>query len=197
MSWGGQPFCAARKCLRRHAGTVAVTAGVVFSGLPAQAGTATGASQVTIVEPVSVVKIQDLRFGKMAAGSTAGTVTVDPNTGDCAVTGGVVSSGGCGFAEFGGQGVRRLTVRIQIPVSVTLTGPGGATMVASALALGTSPDLTFIGGNGNGLGNGNRRYQINSTTGVFTFRLGGKLAVGANQAAGAYAGTFPVTVQFQ
>ncbi len=163
----------------------------------AQAVSARGTAQAVIVEPLGLVKIQDLRFGRMAAGTTAGTVTVDPTTGACSVTGGVISFGGCGFSEFAGQGVRRLTLRIQIPTTITLNGPAGATMVVNNFTLGTAPDLNYIGGNGNGLGNGNRRYQITSASGIFTLRVAGRLNVGANQRPGVYTGTFTVQVNYQ
>ncbi|MFM5947674.1 MAG: DUF4402 domain-containing protein [Novosphingobium sp.] len=158
---------------------------------------ATGASQATVVAPLSLIKIRDLKFGRIAARTVAGTVTVNPNTGACTVTGPILSVGGCGFSEFAGMGTRRMNVRIQIPTTVTLTGPGGATMLADTFTLATSPDLSYIGGNGNGIGNGNRRYSINSNTGIFTFRIGGRLNVRANQAPGVYNGTFSVTVVYQ
>lgn len=194
MDRGLFQICTPKRCT---AGPVALLIWALVAAAPAQAQSVTGTGQAVIVEPLGLVKIEDLRFGRMAAGPVAGVVTVDPSTGTCSTTGGVVSGGGCGFAQFGGQGVRQLTVRIQIPASATLTGPNGATMVASNFTLGTAPDLTFIGGNGNGLGNGNRRYQINSSTGIFTLRLGGRLDVGANQSPGVYTGAFAVTVQYQ
>lgn len=163
----------------------------------AQVATAQGSATAVVVAPLSLVKVQDLNFGRVAARPTAGTVTVDVNSGGCTVTGGLIHQGTCQFAEFAGLGTRRMRVRIQIPTTVTITGPGGATMLVDTMTLGTQPDLTFLGGNGNGLGNGNRRYEINSPTGIFTFRVGGRLNVGANQAPGVYSGTFPVTVQYQ
>lgn len=202
MNWGVLDRCTDRQRLRHAFGGATALACAAFmlavpTSAQAQAAVANGTAQAVIVEPLGLVKIRDLRFGRMAASATAGTVTVDQNTGLCSVTGGVVSAGGCGFAEFGGQGVRRMTLRIQIPTTITLTGPAGATMVVNTMTLGTSPDLTYIGGNGNGLGNGNRRYQINSNTGIFTIRVGGRLNVGANQRPGTYSGTFAVTVQYQ
>lgn len=185
---------------RRVAQAMALCACLACVGLfvaPAQAQATSGTAQAVIVEPLGLVKVEDLRFGRMAVGPAAGTVTVDPSSGSCSTTGGVVSGGGCGFAEFGGQGVRKLTVRIQIPASATLAGPNGATMTASSFTLGAAPDLALIGGNGNGLGNGQRRYQISSSTGIFTLRLGGQLSVGANQTPGLYTGSFAVTVQYQ
>jgi len=166
---------------------------------PAAAQTATGTAQAVIVEPLGLVKVQDLQFGRIAASASAGTITVDANTGACSASGGVRSAGGCGFGQFAGQGARRLTVRIQIPGTVSLTGPAGSTMVADTITLGASPDLVFLGGgNGNGNGAGGApRYQITSNSGIFTFRLGGRLNVAAGQRPGQYTGTFPVTVQYQ
>jgi hypothetical protein len=93
------------------------------------------------------------------------------------------------------MGARRMMVRFQMPTTITLTGPG-QNMTVTNFTLDTTPDLTFVGGNGNGLGNGNRRYRIEPSSGIFTFRVGGRLNVNANQAGGNYTGTFQVTVQY-
>ena len=61
----------------------------------AQIVTATGTAQATIVEPLGLVKVQDLRFGRIAASATAGTVTVNANTGACVASGGIIATGGC------------------------------------------------------------------------------------------------------
>jgi spore coat protein U-like protein len=159
--------------------------------------TTTASAQATVVAPLTLIKVTDLNFGRVAARPTAGTVTVNPNTGACTVTGGLIHQGACQYAEFAGMGTKKMTVRIQVPTSITLTGPGGATMLVNNIALGTAPELQFIGGNGNGLGNGNRRYEIVSNTGIFTFRVAGRLNVGANQAPGTYTGTFQVVAQYQ
>jgi spore coat protein U-like protein len=199
MNWGVPYRC--RKSQRTMRGFCALTAlaGASLMAVPAQAGgvQASSNAQATVVAPLSLIKIQDLRFGRIVARTTAGTVTVNPDTGVCTVTGPILETGGCQFAQFAGMGTRRMTLRMQIPTTVTLTGPGGATMVADTFTLGLSPDLTYIGGNGHGLGNGNRRYTINPNSGIFTFRIGGRLNVGANQASGVYTGSFSVTVQYQ
>jgi hypothetical protein len=104
--------------------------------------------------------------------------------------------GTCRAARFTGMGRRNLFVRFQLPNTVTLTTPGGATMVADTFTIGNTTDLTFIGGNGNGLGNGNRRWAIQPLSGIFTFNVGARLNVGANQAPGLYTATFNVTVQY-
>lgn len=161
----------------------------------AQAATTTGSSTAVVVTPLSLVKSKDLDFGRIAPRPTAGTITLDPVAQTCVATGGLIHAGTCQAAEFVGMGVRRMTVRISVPTTVTITGPG-APMTITNFTLATSPDLAFIGGNGNGLGNGNRRYRIQPTSGIFDFRVGGRLNVGANQAGGKYTGTFSVTVQY-
>jgi spore coat protein U-like protein len=163
----------------------------------AQVATAQGSATAVVVTPLTLVKVEDLNFGRIAPRANPGTVTVNVNTGTCTVTGGLIHQGACQFAEFAGMGTRRMTVRFQIPTTVTLTGPAGATMLVDTMTLGTQPGLTFLGGNGNGLGNGNRRYSIDANSGIFTFRVAGRLNFGANQRAGVYSGSFPVTVQYQ
>lgn len=158
----------------------------------AQAVAVTGTAQATIVEPLSLIKVQDLRFGRIAASATAGTLTVNPDSGACTASGGIIATGGCGFGQFAGQGIKKLTVRIQIPATVVLTSPTGNTMVADTLTLGATPDLAFLGVTG-----GTPRYQIAANSGIFTFRLGARLNISANQPSGQYSGTYSVTVQYQ
>lgn len=174
----------------------ALVIALVAAPVAAETATGNGTSSAVVVEPLSLIKTRDLNFGKIVPRPTAGTVTVNADTGACTVTGAIMQVGTCNTAEFAGMGRRNLRVRFQLPGTVTLTGPGGATMIADTLTVGTAPDLTYIGGNGNGLGNGNRRYRIDSPTGIFTFRVGARLNVGANQAPGIYTGTFNVTVQY-
>ncbi|MBK6800048.1 DUF4402 domain-containing protein [Novosphingobium sp.] len=163
----------------------------------AETATATASASAVVVEPASLINNRSLAFGRFAASTTAGTVTVNPDTGQCTTTGGVVQAGGCHSAEFTGMGVRRMTLRIALPTTIALTGPGGATMTVTTVTMDTTPDLNYLGGNGHGLGNGRRRYEIVPNSGIFNFRVAGTLGVGANQAPGVYTGSFAVTVQYQ
>lgn len=163
-------------------------------------------AQATIVAPLSVVKVQDISFGRIVARSTAGSVTVDSNTGKCAVAGVILDVGKCQFAAFSGMGARNLNVRISLGSTATLTGPGQP-MVLDNIALGTNSTLSLSGngngnGNGNGSGNGNgngggQRYSIVSNSGIFVVNIGGRLNVNANQAPGRYTGAVDVTLQYQ
>lgn len=151
--------------------------------------------QVVIVEPASLFATGPLNFGRVAARPTAGTIVVNPDNGNCTTTGGLVQSGVCSAGVFSGMGRRNMLMRINLPTSVTLVGPGG-TMVMDTLTLDVAPDLvTATIGNGNGVGN--QRYRITTQSGIFSFNVGGTLRVGANQPAGVYTGTYPVTVMYQ
>jgi spore coat protein U-like protein len=187
---------------RIRAAMSAVFALLGLSLFPAQAqakdsATTSASAQATVVAPLTLVKVTDLNFGRIVPRPTAGTVTVNVNNSACVTTGAIIHQGACQFAEFAGMGTKKMTVRIQVPGTITLIGPAGATMVVDTITLGTAPELSLLGGNGNGLGNGNRRYEIVSNTGIFTFRVAGRLNVNANQRPGVYTGTFNVQVQYQ
>lgn len=196
MNWG---FSRRSRALQHANGALAAVLACMVAAAPASAkevATGRGASSAVVVEPLSLIKTADLSFGKIVPRPTAGTVTVNPDTGACTVTGTIMQVGTCRFAQFTGMGRRSMTLRIHVPSTVTLSTAGGATMTADSLTLGLSPDLTYIGGNGNGIGLGNRRYSINPASGIFSLRIGARLNVGANQTPGLYTGTFDVTVQY-
>ena len=156
--------------------------------------TATGTAQAAIIETNTLFATQPMDFGRIAPRATSGTVVLEPTNGTCSVTGTILQFDRCQAGEFVGMGRRRFIVRISLPASVTLTGPGG-TIVLDTLTLDTSPDLALQGGNGNG--NAPKRYEIVSPTGIYAFTVGGTLRVGANQPAGTYTGTYAVTAIYQ
>jgi len=169
----------------------------------AQTATAQGRSTAVVVAPLTLVKVQDLDFGKIVPRPTAGTVTVDQMTGLCTVTGTILEVGTCHYASFAGMGTRNMNARISLTGVTNLTGPG-QTMVLDNIKLGTNSTITFTGNpnaNGSGVGltqgNGNQRYSIASSTGIFVLNIGGRLNVNANQAPGHYTGSITVSVQYQ
>ena len=182
----------------------ALTIGFAASANAGEVATATGSSRATIVAPLTLVKIQDLDFGRIVARPTAGTVTVDQITGACSVTGAILEVGTCQYASFAGMaGGRNMNARISLDSVVSLTGPG-TTMVLDNVKLGTNSTISFAGNtnaNGQGVGltqgNGNQRYTIATSSGIFVLNVGGRLNVNANQAAGTYTGSLTVTVQYQ
>jgi hypothetical protein len=78
------------------------------------------------------------------------------------------------------------TFTIALPASATLSRAGGGTMTVDTF---TSP---ASGSQVNGKGNG----SLAGNPGTGTFSLGARLTVGANQLAGAYTGSFSVTITY-
>jgi spore coat protein U-like protein len=165
--------------------------------------TRTATARATVVAPLTVVWVQDLKFGRIVPRPQAGTVTVDQITGACTVTGPILEVGKCQFAQFAGMGSKNMNARISLTNSTNLTGPGQA-MVLDQIKLGTNSTITFAGNtnaNGRGVGltkGGNsEKYQITTASGIYVLNIGGRLTVNANQAAGTYNGTITISVQYQ
>jgi hypothetical protein len=151
---------------------------------PALAATATSAVELVVIEPFTIVKTRDLAFGNLIPSAAAGTVTINPNTSARSTTGGVTAAAGSFHpAEFVTRGTPNRRVLVRLPNStVTLTRVGGgATMTVSNFTRnGAPPTSTPL-----------------DATGILTFRVGGRLNVGANQLPGTYSGSFSIEVQYQ
>lgn len=190
----------------RHAGRALCAVLALGVCAPAQAkevASATAPTQAVVVAPLSLIKVQDMNFGKIVARPQAGTVTIDGATGACTVTGPILEVGTCRQAIFVGMGTKNMRARISLDSVISLTGPG-QTMVLDQVFLSNDSTINFsgnpnAGGQGIGLtqGNGNQRYTIQSATGIYTLKIGGRLNVNANQLPGFYNGSITVTVQYQ
>ncbi|MFM6853269.1 MAG: DUF4402 domain-containing protein [Sphingopyxis sp.] len=156
---------------------------------PAAAQTQTGQLKVAVLQPLSFIRVQDLDFGTMIAGTTAGVVRVQPN-GTRTTTGGVTLVGNDQqVARFSGYGSYNQVVLISVSANtIQLTGPG-APMTVSQFEIGSSPIAPLT--------TAPLAFRIGATSGLFTFPLGARLAVGANQVPGTYSGTFAVTLNYQ
>ncbi|MCA1653947.1 MAG: DUF4402 domain-containing protein [Sphingomicrobium sp.] len=133
-----------------------------------------------LIYPVTITKTADLDFGLVTV-TTAGTAIIDPNANTIASSGGVVLVGTQWHAaEFVGAARSSSVVNIKLPNQpITLTRQGGTeTMTVSPLTL-----------------QGQSKRSIAAAT-SFSFRVGGTLNVGANQAEGTYTGTFDVEIQY-
>lgn len=151
-----------------------------FAATPALAGGGTGTAQAVALAPLTIVNSQDLDFGRIIAGPTAGTVTINANTGARTLTGGVTAAGGTPtFGQFFTVGQNSIFIFINTSGPPTLARVGGgATMAMTA--------LTLNGGN-------IRLFPLNN---IIELRYGGTLAVAANQLRGTYVGTYTVTVNY-
>ena len=149
-------------------------------------------AEAVIVTQLSFFKVDDLVFGRIAPGTTAGTVTIAPS-GARTATGGVrlVSGPAHQPASFAGKGSFNQALTISInATSRTLTWVGGTqTMTMDSFVIGSTPttNLTVAP----------LAFRIGSATGMFQFPVGARLRVGANQTPGIYQGNFTLTLNYQ
>ena len=147
-----------------------------------------GETDAVVVSPLSLVPVRDLNFGNLIPGATGGTAVISPS-GNRTVSGSVLAAGGTvSNAEFQGFGSRNRLVYISTASSsyrLNRVG-GGANMTLRSLTL-QADNLTPL--NFPGL------FRISSTN-VITLRIGGTLDVRANQQAGAYEASFPITMNY-
>ena len=138
-------------------------------------------AETAILHPLTILKREDLDFGYVGVGTTAGTVVINPNTGATSRTGGVLLLGGTPHpAMFTGAAKSNSVVIIRIPKqAITLTRVTGTeTMTVSNFTL-------------EGL---DKRQAAKNVS--FDFRVGATLNVNANQVEGVYLGTFDVSIQY-
>jgi hypothetical protein len=144
------------------------------AGFPEEKGFVTGFA----VDGIEISQNQPLTFGQIIAGWTAGTVTITPE-GLRAVSG-VVQAPAAGFGPsmftvtITGNGNPNYT--ITMPPSTTLNGPGGASMLVDSF------QRTATAG------------KVDPRTREETLNVGATLHIKAGQTAGAYSGTYPITV---
>lgn len=168
----------------------------LFAAAPALAAgppvRSTATTRATVVRPLTLVKVNDLDFGDIVAGTTLGTVLVNPVNGTRTSTGGVTLASGNGQpASFAGMGARGQRVSLRVSANtITLTRIGGTqTMTMNNFTINSSPAST--------LSTTPRNFVIAAPTGVFNFNVGATLRVGANQMPGKYRGQFTVTLIYQ
>jgi hypothetical protein len=154
--------------------------------------TETADAQVAVVTAGEFIKVEDLNFGVMLSGPTAGTVVVTP-AGTRTKTGGVTLFGNSHHpAEFAGRkpGNNNRPVRISVASNtIQLTGPG-APMTVRLFNGNTNPGQTFT--------NTPRNFQVQGqANGTFELRVGATLDVNANQAPGVYTGNWALTLDYQ
>ena len=149
-----------------------------FGATSAQAAVAEAKAKATVVAAVTVEKTNDLNFGTIVPGSTAGTVTVtNGGAATCTGTGVVCMVNTANAASFDVTGAAGSSVAVTYTDSVSLTGPAGSTPMTATLNKTATP-LTLAAGK-------------------TPFAFGGVLNVAASQMAGEYTtANFNVTVNY-
>ncbi|HVO51434.1 MAG TPA: DUF4402 domain-containing protein [Thermoanaerobaculia bacterium] len=145
----------------------------------AQAASANGTATAKVLTPIGISAGANLNFGTIASGAALGTVVITP-AGARSVTGGVGAVTDGANAPTAGvftvTGAAGYGFAITLPVSATITS-GANNMTVNTFASTPSGTGTL-------------------TAGTATVNVGATLNVAANQAAGAYTGTYPVTVNY-
>ncbi|MCG2586470.1 DUF4402 domain-containing protein [Massilia sp. TS11] len=142
----------------------------------AQAASTTANGTATVIAPMTITKTNDLRFGSFAPSTAAGTVTIATNGSRSGSNVSLSSLNTGGAAAFSVTGSGNATYAITLPATASLSGPGTA-MTISSFTSNPSGSGTLSAGSG-------------------SISVGGTLAVGASQAAGAYTGSFSVSVDY-
>lgn len=159
------------------AGLLPFMAAAPVSAAPVAAPTPATA-KVDINRPAAIRLLNDLNFGNLTV-TTAGTATMSP-TDVLTTAGGVVSVGGNPYsALFEAVAPIKTVVHIRVPKSsIQIIRVGGTeTMTVDQFTI-----------------SGDKKNVVAKE--LFTFSVGGRLRVNANQAQGLYVGTFEVEVQY-
>lgn len=166
-----------RTSIRLSAVLAALAASVSFGSAAQAAATANGTATAEILTTISVASARALNFGQIAVNG-AGTVAI---AGDGTVTCSslLVCTGSQSTAAFTVSGSAGSAYVTTVPASaVTLADGAGNTMTVDNFAAHFPNGNTLVAG-------------------TSTFEVGGRLNVGATQAAGVYSGTFSVSVEYQ
>lgn len=125
----------------------------------------------TVIKPLALTQVTPLFFGTISSGTTAGTVDHYGYP-----TGGVVSQGGAKPGVFHVTGEPNTNFTITSSPTATLTKQGSTETMTATI---TTPAGSVL-----------------DNAGTKDFNSTGILSVAANQASGAYSGTYTVTVSY-
>ncbi len=161
-----------------------VLAILTLVALPAtlNAASGSGTSSATVVAPITITPVLALAFGKFSA-NTGGTIVINASTAARSVATGnvaLVSVGSTSTAatfDIGGDGASGFSITLP-SASVNITHTNGVnTMAVGSFTSNPATSSALVAG-------------------AKTISVGGTLTVASAQLAGAYSGTFTVTVEY-
>lgn len=163
--------------MRKNLAIAAILLGAALSATASDFSQESGFVRSFAVTGIDIVQNQPLAFGGLIPGAGGGTVTVSPA--GMRTMAGVTPMGAAGFgpSEFlvtiEGNGNPHYLVTI--PASVTLSGPGGATMLVDGFQQAATAG------------------RVNPKTKEEILAVGATLHISSGQQSGTYSGSFPVT----
>lgn len=152
--------------------------------LPAtlNAASGTGTSTATVVAPITITPVLELAFGKFSA-NTGGTILINATTAARSVASGTVALVTVGSTvtaatfDIAGDGASGFSITLPAsPINITHTN------TVNTMAVGTFTS--------------NPATSSTLVAGAKTISVGATLTVASAQLAGAYSGTFTVTVEY-
>ncbi len=148
---------------------------------PGDTATQNGTAQLVVIEPIGIQNVADLRFGRMFAGTTGGTVTMGP-------TGVVTDAGG-------------MAGNTNTPQAINGRGPGGFAIFAdgatSVRITTPTPTFTITNAAGDTMQVGNLTLaRFSGNADFVSITIGARLTVGANQPTGNYTGTYTLRADY-
>ncbi|NSW93941.1 MAG: DUF4402 domain-containing protein [Bacteroidales bacterium] len=149
-------------------------------GAYSQSATTTASASAVIIAPLTITVQTNLHFGTVMRSAAAGTVTVSPTDGSRSALGGVTLSALAPLhsrAVFRVDGETGRTYSISLPATDVLISNGTDQMEVNTFTSDPTPTGSIVAG-------------------TSTLYVGATLNVDANQASGAYTGTFDVTVNY-
>jgi Mat/Ecp fimbriae major subunit len=164
------------KTLRRSLAATAATVAVGLGSHEALATSQTGHANASIVQAIVVTENTQMNFGYIIPSASAGTAVLA--TSSTVTPTNVTYLNGAVAGAWTATGTPTQPAVITLDVSDTLTS-GANTMTIDTFTNDAGGSPTFAAGTGN-----------------LSFNVGATLHVGANQAAGNYAGTYTVTVNY-
>ena len=164
---------------------LAATTAFASPAFAATTATATAEARGLVLQPLTLTKVDDLDFGTVLASGVAGSVSIDADTGNRTVLGGVtaVASNVGQRGLFAGAGTSGQVVGLVLTpppgnVLVSTTNPADTISITSlVLDNGNAPSKTIVGG-------------------TFQVGVGGDFAIAASQANGFYKANFDLTANY-
>ena len=161
------------------------TSGPATSGflVSVPAGALPGTAQASVLRPLSLSKTTDLFFGTIIRPSSgSGSVMLDAGSASLEVTGTgarALNTPAATLAQYSvtGEGGQSFAIDMDIETSFDMTGPANL-----PVTLNTDADASPM------------LVGLPTQEGTYSFRVGGSFPIGDDTPAGAYSGTFVVTV---
>ncbi|HEY4616698.1 MAG TPA: DUF4402 domain-containing protein [Flavobacterium sp.] len=175
---------------------VTVTIGFTANSKAQTLATVNSSAGASIIVPMRLTEQNSLNFGTSTKQSgVAGSVVLSAANAARDFNGGVSGSligEPASNAVFNVSGTYNSSYSITLPTSITVVEPGSTSMTINELKIrfnGAAEDIAINEGN-------NSISKVLNSSGDDSFRLGGKLNIGSEQAEGLYSGTYYVTVDY-